>query len=101
MEANQIPEKFLEKLSPDRFAMLGTNQKKPHCSALEGNVGSGTKCVIYENRPSPCRKFFPSFEHGSSNPQCDNARALYGLPPLTPNDFLRGKSPTANAELNS
>ena len=40
------------------------------------------RCSIYEQRPSVCREVAPSGQEGVTNPWCDRARALWGLPPL-------------------
>lgn len=70
--------------------MKGTEQNRPKCSALKGKVGSSVSCAIYENRPSPCREFFASYEEGKgSNSRCDEARKAHGLEPLK---ALRGEA---------
>ncbi len=50
-------------------------------------MGEAVACKIYESRPTPCRDFTASFENGEPNPRCDQARARYGLPPLTPQSW--------------
>ncbi len=50
-------------------------------------MGEEVACKIYESRPTPCRDFTASFENGEANPRCDQARARYGLPPLTPRSW--------------
>lgn len=59
--------------------MNGTNQEKPSCVALLGVIGKVTSCKIYENRPSTCRSFKPSFEDGVQNTDCEKARLSKGL----------------------
>jgi Fe-S-cluster containining protein len=59
--------------------MLGTDCKSVRCTALEGEVGTGTRCSIYEQRSSTCREFEASWTHGQHNPDCDAARAAFGL----------------------
>jgi Fe-S-cluster containining protein len=69
-------------------SMKGTSSKHhSRCVALEGKVGQHVSCGIYTMRPSPCRDFEASFEHGEHQPRCDEARAKYGLPPLTRRDY--------------
>ncbi len=57
------------------------------CQALEGKIGTAVGCKIYDRRPSPCRNFKASFEDGQHNQRCDDARAVMGLSPLTPEDW--------------
>lgn len=59
--------------------MLGTDCKSVRCTALEGDVGTGTRCSIYEQRSSTCREFEASWTDGLHNPDCDAARAAFGL----------------------
>ncbi|OIN09675.1 YkgJ family cysteine cluster protein [Oceanisphaera psychrotolerans] len=73
-----VPEALTEPVNPVRMAMQGTNQPKPRCVALEGEVGDCVSCSIYPNRPSPCRQFEANDAEGA----CNRARAAYGLPPL-------------------
>lgn len=70
-----------------RRAMKGTPGRNPRCEALEGRVGFGVRCRIYENRPSTCRGFGISWESSWGNSQCDRARALFGLQPFSPVAF--------------
>ncbi len=68
--------------------MKGTNKKhNPKCEALSGDVGKIVSCMIYSNRPTPCREFTASYEAGIKEPRCDEARAKHGLKPLTKDDF--------------
>jgi Fe-S-cluster containining protein len=60
------------------------------CVALAGSVGMAAHCSIYLARPGPCRELGAAWEHGEPSPQCDRARALHGLPTLTPADWVRG-----------
>lgn len=82
-----VPAELAEVLDPFRLAMRGTWARAPHCVALEGAVGTQTSCRIYARRPSPCRELHASWEDGVPSPQCDRARALHGLVPLTPADW--------------
>jgi Fe-S-cluster containining protein len=64
-------------------SMRGTEIASPYCASLEGKVGESVSCAIYENRPSPCRKFAASYENGLENLDCNRARAGKGLAALT------------------
>ena len=77
-----VPLSLTEPLSPFLRCMQGTNCRSPHCAALEGEIGKAVSCDIYTNRPTPCREFAQSGEHGMHNEACDRARARYNLPPL-------------------
>lgn len=79
-----VPDDLVVQINPTRVAMIGTDAKPCRCISLEGEIGNKVGCTIYENRSSPCREFDPSWENGVHNPSCDDARAAYGLPPLTP-----------------
>jgi Fe-S-cluster containining protein len=68
--------------------MRGTDiLQNTRCTALNGEVGLNGSCTIYENRPSPCRKFESSYAYGVKEPRCDEARATHGLAPLTLRDY--------------
>ena len=82
-----VPVALTEGISPHLRAMRGTNQPQPRCIGLQGIIGAAVHCAIHPQRPSPCRAFLPSFENGTANPRCDEARAAYGLAPLTPADW--------------
>jgi Fe-S-cluster containining protein len=77
-----VPHELTEPLTPFLRCMAGTNDKKPRCRALAGEVGSSVHCSVYAARPSPCREFIRTGEQGQANDACDRARAAYGLPPL-------------------
>jgi Fe-S-cluster containining protein len=78
------PAELTTQVSPHRIAMRGTSGASPRCVALEGRVGEAARCSIYARRPSPCREFEVSWEHGVRSEGCDRARAAHGLPPLVP-----------------
>lgn len=85
---HSVPQEYTEELDGNQRCMKGTNHKhKPSCIALKGDVGQSAHCIIYEKRPSPCRKFAASFEDGYPRPSCDDARAKHGLRPLTKYDY--------------
>jgi Fe-S-cluster containining protein len=70
-------------LDPSHSFMKGTESKSPHCIALKGIVGTRVECLIYQNRPSPCRNFIRSWEHNRGNFLCDKARSYYNLQPFS------------------
>ena len=78
-----VPLELTEKLNDFRRVMQGTNQPRPRCIALEGEVGHCVACTIYANRPTPCRDFPVSWSNGEANEECDKARSAWGLPPIT------------------
>jgi len=68
--------------------MKGTEVKHhPKCVSLTGRIGKNAHCSTYENRPSPCRNFIASYEDGTHNPRCDEARKAHGLRPLRREDY--------------
>ncbi|PBJ19741.1 Flagellin N-methylase [Pseudomonas sp. ACN8] len=79
-----VPDELVEQISPSRVAMLGTGCKPVRCTSLVGDVGSTVQCSIYEKRSSTCREFDASWVDGLANPDCDAARAAFGLPALQP-----------------
>lgn len=79
-----VPVELTEQLDSHRRCMRGTNQPQPRCVALAGVPGVSVQCTIYEQRPSVCKEFAPSWFGGVYNERCDQARATRGLPPLTP-----------------
>lgn len=82
MPGGTVPAHLTVSRPEARRAMKGTVGANPRCLALEGRVGFGVLCGIYENRPSPCRGFGISWENNRHNGQCDRARALFGLQPF-------------------
>ena len=76
LEVTGVPLALTEKLNHHRMVMLGTNQKSPHCIALQGEIGVAVNCSIYDRRPSPCREF----EAGTE--RCREARNKHGLADL-------------------
>ena len=73
--------------------MRGTNQLRPRCVALLGDIGHSTRCTIHPQRASVCRDYPPSFENDQPQARCDEARAAHGLPPLTPADWTGRDNP--------
>ena len=88
-ESYGVPEELQVEVSPNLSVMHGTEKHPISCAALEGEVGKSVKCKIYEQRPSPCRRFQPSFENGRNNPRCNFARMQKGLKPLTEADWKK------------
>ncbi len=85
---NPVPIEYTEDNGPRFRCMKGTNKKHhPKCDALSGSVGEIVSCMIYTNRPTPCREFTASYENGLKEPRCDEARAKHGLKPLTKDDY--------------
>lgn len=79
-----VPVQLTIKVNPLRRAMRHSGIRNPRCVALHGRPGRRVRCRIYENRPSVCRDFEPSWKGGTCNPLCDKARAAFGLGPLLP-----------------
>jgi len=82
--ADCVPAAMTCQVAPLVCAMRGTDGQHPRCIALEGNVGLGVWCTIYERRPSVCHEVTPSGQDGAANSWCDRAREIWGLPPLIP-----------------
>jgi len=81
--AGMVPPELVTQVGPLRAAMKGTEYGYGRCVALSGEVGSPTvHCTIYPLRPSPCREFEPWLADGTPEPDCQRARARFGLPPL-------------------
>ena len=85
---NGVPAALTEDLTAFRVVMRGTNQPSPRCVALLGDIGRQVGCSIYERRSTVCRAFDPSYMYGEHNVDCDRARLLHGMTPLTPEDYL-------------
>jgi len=69
--------------------MKGTEVKHQNkCVALKGRIGKDAHCSMYQNRPTPCRNFAASYEDGTHNPRCDEARKHHGLKPLGREDYI-------------
>lgn len=87
-----VPEGLAVPLRRHELAMRGTDVAGAplRCVGLVGTVGAAAHCAIYAARPAPCRELGAAWEHGEPSPQCDRARALHGLPALTPADWARG-----------
>ena len=82
-----VPLALTAPLGHHRRCMLGTDQARPRCSALEGQVGVAVSCTIYDQRPSVCREFVAAYVDGQPQERCAAARIAHGLPPLGPTDW--------------
>lgn len=74
-EGEALPEGMVE-LTPVYSCMKGTNQSKPRCIALEGEIGQQVSCGIYQHRSSSCK------EVQAGDEQCAKARITHQLIPL-------------------
>ena len=59
-----VPTHLTQVIAPHHVAMLGTDQARPHCIALQGTVGKHVSCTIYPLRSSTCQEFTASWENG-------------------------------------
>ncbi len=82
-----VPAELTEKLDAHRLCMRGTHAPPIRCVALDAEIGVYSRCRIHPRRPSVCREVDASWEYGRSSPQCDKARAAFGLPVLTVADW--------------
>lgn len=82
-DGNGVPSELVSQAGPLRACMKGTENGGQRCVALGGEIGKeGVHCTIYVQRPSPCRDF-PAWEtDGTPSPDCQKARARFGLPAL-------------------
>lgn len=78
-DALAIPDQMVEAITPLYACLAGTNQARPRCQALTGEVGQAVKCSMYLQRPSPCH------ELQAGDEKCNRARAKHGLPALQAN----------------
>ena len=81
------PTELVVPLRRHEMAMRGTDGPNPRCVALRGTIGVDGHCGIYPQRPSVCRDVDASWEFGAPSRQCDQARMVHGLPPLTAADW--------------
>lgn len=75
-EGLNMPEDYVEPLTPVYSCMKGTNQSQPRCIALQGTVGEQVSCGMYEARSSSCR------EVQIADAQCNKARIAHQMIPL-------------------
>jgi Fe-S-cluster containining protein len=87
-QGGSVPSDLTEDVSQFFRCMQGTNQKKPRCIALGGQVGEKVACQIYADRPTPCRDFGVHWKNGfiqaglGEMARCNKARSAWGLPKL-------------------
>ena len=81
--ATGVPVALTVPVTATLHRMRGTDAAEPRCVALEGRIGEGVRCTIYEQRPGPCRDFAPYAPLGVGDDACDRARRRHGLPPLS------------------
>ncbi|UDF33833.1 UNVERIFIED_ORG: YkgJ family cysteine cluster protein [Shinella sp. XGS7] len=67
---------LVQAIGPQHLCMAGTDQRRPRCQALQGEIGGATQCSVYESRPPACREVQPG------DAKCQRARAQNGLTPL-------------------
>lgn len=85
----KVPVELTEDLTDFRRCMRGTNQRRPRCIALKGELGKSVKCAIYTRRPTVCRLAGVTYKRGvlrtnaEELERCNRARAAWGLPPLS------------------
>jgi len=88
-DGGQTPAALTEPLDPHRVVMRGTYGGAPvRCEQLRGTLALDAHCGIYPLRPSPCREVRPAWEDGAPSAQCDRARTIHGMAPLTPDDWV-------------
>lgn len=68
-----LPDDLIEKISPWHACMAGTEKPEPRCRALAGVIGKSVSCLVYPQRPSPCRELQPGED------KCNRARLGHGL----------------------
>lgn len=77
-EGIEMPDDYVEALTPVYSCMKGTNQTQPRCVALQGEVGQAVSCGMYEQRSSSCK------EVQIADVQCNKARLAHRMIPLIP-----------------
>lgn len=77
-----VPDALALRLVGRLMRMRGSDDARPRCEALSGEVGVQVACAIYSARPSPCREFAPYAALGVGDEACDRARRRHGLRPL-------------------
>ncbi|MCA9962656.1 MAG: YkgJ family cysteine cluster protein [Anaerolineales bacterium] len=95
-----VPMELTQKLDPLRMVMKGTHSRPVRCVALDGTVGQGVCCTIYESRPSPCRELQVAWVNGVPSEQCDRARLAWGLKPIEMGELLTAVSPLPSLPTN-
>jgi uncharacterized protein len=85
---NGVPVDLTAKRNEVLRVMRGTETKPCRCVALEGTIGQRVRCTIHPRRSSVCREFDAAWQFGEPHDRCDRARAAWGLPPLTIDDWM-------------
>ncbi|XID76108.1 YkgJ family cysteine cluster protein [Alkanindiges sp. WGS2144] len=75
-EAKGLPVALTEQVNHFFSCMRGTNQAKPRCQCLEGELGQQVSCSIYAQRPEACK------EVQAGDDKCNRARLRHGFVPL-------------------
>ena len=78
-----VPLAMTFRVDATRSGMKGTEKRPFRCLALGGDIGRGVYCKIYGHRPTTCHAFLPVWKGTGANALCDQARARYGLEPLS------------------
>lgn len=79
----RVPAELAARVNDVLACMRGTELGNGRCVALDGELGRpGISCRIYARRPTTCREFANWFADGTPNPDCQRARAEFGLAPL-------------------
>lgn len=85
----QVPRELTVPLRSHELAMRGTaGGGEVRCVALDAEIGRRSRCSIHPVRPQACRDVAASWESGAPSRQCDDARAAFGLAPLTAADWI-------------
>ncbi len=72
-EAKGLALELTEQINSFFSCMKGTNQAKPRCTALSGEIGQQVACTVYEQRPDTCK------EVQAGDEKCNRARFRHGL----------------------
>ncbi len=65
-----VPAELTSKLNAHLACMKGTEKGNGSCVALQHIEKEGWRCLIYEQRPTPCREFNIINDDGTPNPDC-------------------------------
>jgi Fe-S-cluster containining protein len=94
-----VPVAFTRQLTPHLRVMRGTESQPPRCEALAGEPGTGVRCTIYAQRPTPCREFNWHGEDGQPNPRCNARRVALGLAALPDSESTACASVSAEGDV--
>lgn len=79
----RVPVALTEPLRRHEVVMRGTASSPVHCIALTGTVGIDARCAIHGTHPGCCQAVVVGAD------QCQRARAMHGLPAVTPAQVLQ------------